>query len=222
MKNIPCITNYITNNNGNNVVSHFFSFLNYPSFCYSHKISLLKQEEKWTFLHGRRVDKWLLIEPAELPELEPVKVVWSHLDIIVHSTMLEEKLRVTPEGADVVWARGNPADQPFFAALLRRNIKSKDFEHNGVHRDDCELVLEVILILISPSIDVVGLDLELEGPVRFLLLIAELIKLGQLHDTGAANVICYAGQMFSNGVSCTDVVKFAQDGHPSVLEEVER
>lgn len=153
--------------------------------------------------------------------MEPVKVVGSHLDIVVQAAMLEEELRVTPEGADLVGARGDPADKVPFAALLRRSVEGEDFEHDGVHRDDGELVLEVILILISPSIDIVGLDLELEGPVRLFLLDAILIKLGQLHDTGGANVICYSGQVFSNGVSCTFVVEFTQDGHPSVLEEVE-
>ena len=69
--------------------------------CPIHNI-LFKQEEEGTPLHGCRVNKRGLIEPAELPELEPIKVVRSHLDIVVHSTMLEEELSVAPEGADVV------------------------------------------------------------------------------------------------------------------------
>ena len=109
-----------------------------------------------------------------------------------------------------------------FTALLGRGVKCEDFEHDGVHRDDGELVLEVVLILISPSVDVIGLDLELEGPVRLLLLDTILIELGQLHDTGAANVICNAGQVLSNGVSSALVVELTQDGHPTILEEVER
>lgn len=159
---------------------------------------------------------------SELPELEPVKVVGSHLDIVVHASMLEEELRVAPEGVDLVGARSDPANQVLFTALLRRSIEREDLEHDSVHRDNCKLVLEVVLILISPTVDIVGLDLKLEGPVRLLLLVAVLIKLGQLHDTGATNMICHTGQVFSNGLSSALVVELTQDGHPTVLEEVER
>ena len=119
--------------------------------------------------------------------------MWSHLDIVVHAAMLEEELRVTPEGADLVGARGDPADKVPFAALLRRSIEGEDFEHDGVHRDDGELVLEVILILISPSIDIIWFDINLVWPVRVFLLLSILIKLGDLHDGSGTDVISDSG-----------------------------
>ena len=38
------------------------------------------------------------MDVAEGPELKPVEVVGSDLDIIIHATVLEEEFLVTPEG----------------------------------------------------------------------------------------------------------------------------
>ena len=159
---------------------------------------------------------------AKGPELKPIEVVGSDLNIIIHTTMLEEEFLVAPEGGDGVRTGDDPANQLVFAAELGRLIKCKHLEHYCVHWNYSHLVLEVVLILISPTVDIIGLDLKLEGPVRLLLLVAVLIKLGQLHDTGATNMICHTGQVFSNGLSSALVVELTQDGHPTVLEEVER
>ena len=58
----------------------------------------MKQIIEWASDGGSRVRKLGRVEMAAVPELEPVEVVRSHLDIIIHSAMLEEKLLVAPEG----------------------------------------------------------------------------------------------------------------------------
>lgn len=69
-----------------------------------------------------------------------------------------------------------------WAVELGRAVVAEDSEHDRVLRDDLELLLEVILVLISPAIDIVGLNIDLEGPVGILFFVAKLIELGQLHD----------------------------------------
>ena len=49
-------------------------------------------------LHRSGVLERSLVDVAEGPELEPVKVVGSDLDVIVHATVLKEELLVAPEG----------------------------------------------------------------------------------------------------------------------------
>ena len=133
------------------------------------------------------------MDVAEGPELKPVEVVGSDLDIIIHATVLEEEFLVAPERRDGVGTRDDPADQLFFTAKLRRLVKSKHFEHYRVHWNYRHLVLEVVLILISPSIDIIWFDIDLVRPVGVLLLLSILIKLSYLHDGSGTDVISDSG-----------------------------
>ena len=81
--------------------------------------------------------------------------------------------------------------------------------------------MEVILELISPSIDIVGLDIDLERPMWMLLFVAKLIILSQFHYRHSTCVISYFRQMFSDGLSGTIIVHLLQDIAPSILEEIE-
>jgi len=105
--------------------------------------------------------------------------------------------------------------------MLRRAVVPENFVHHGVFRDDLELLMEVILILVSPSVDIVGLNIDLEGPVRVLFLLAELIEFSQLHDRHSTSVSRYLSQVFTNRLSCAVVVHLSEDIGPSVPEEVE-
>ena len=121
-------------------------------------------------MHRSGVLERSLMDVAEGPELKPVEVVWSDLNIIIHATMLEEEFLVAPEGGDGVRTGDDPANQLVFAAELRRLIKCKHLEHHCVHWNYRHLVLEVVLILISPSIHIIWFDIDLVWPVRVLLL----------------------------------------------------
>lgn len=96
--------------------------------------------------------------------------------------MLEEQLGVTPEAAQLVRPADNPAHRDLFAAKLGRLIEADDLEHDGVHWDGFDLVLEIVLVHIRPPINVVGLKLNLERPVGLLFLVAVLIVVSHVHD----------------------------------------
>lgn len=143
---------------------------------------VLPQEHERAPLHRRWVDQFRLREPSIIPELEPVKVVRAESDIVFVSVVLEEKHFVAPERGGRLRSRDYVADQSLFAAMLGRRVVAKDLKHYSVLWDDGELVEEVVLILVGPTVDVVRLDIDLERPVRFLLLFTVLVKLGDLHD----------------------------------------
>ena len=125
--------------------------------------------------------------------MKPVEVVGSDFDIIIHATVLEEEFLVAPEGRDGVGTRDDPADQLFFTTELRRCVICKHFKHYRVHWNYRHLVLEVVLILISPSIDIIWFDIDLVWPVRVFLLLSILIKLSYLHDGSGTDVISDGG-----------------------------
>ena len=104
---------------------------------------------------------------------------------------LEEELLVTPVGRDGVRPRHEPANQLFFTTALGGLIVSVHLKHNRVVGNDRQLVLEVVLVLISPSVDIIRLNLDLEGPVRLFLLVAILIVLGHLIDGRGTDVISH-------------------------------
>ena len=133
------------------------------------------------------------MDVSEGPELKPVEVVGSDFDIIIHATVLEEEFLVAPEGRDGVGTRDDPADQLFFTTELGRLVKCKHLEHYCVHWNYRHLVLEVVLILISPSIDIIWFDIYLVWPVRVFLLLSILIKLSYLHDGSGTDVISDSG-----------------------------
>ena len=96
--------------------------------------------------------------------------------------MLEEQLSVSPEGVNCVGAGNNPADQAILATELGCDVEAEDLEECSVGWEDRHLILHVILVRISPAIDIVWLDVYLIGPVGILLLIAVLVKEGHVHD----------------------------------------
>ena len=106
----------------------------------------------------------------------------SHPDVVVHASVLEEELSVSPEGAELVGAGHDPADELLLTTLLRRRVECEDLEQHRVHWDHLELITEVVLELVSPAVDIVGLKLQLEGPVGLMLLVAVLVEHADLHD----------------------------------------
>ena len=98
------------------------------------------------------------------------------------------------------------SNQSFLTALLGRDIESKNLEHNCVGWDDGELVLEVVLVLIGPTVNVVRLNLDLERPVGLSYFVTKLVELGKLHDGHGTWEVCNFSQMLTNGLSGTIVV----------------
>ena len=135
---------------------------------------------------------------------------------------LEEELLVTPVGRDGVRPRHEPANQLVFTTALGGLIVSVHLEHNRVVGNDRQLVLEVVLILISPSVDIIRLNVDLEGPVRLFLFVAILIVLGHLIDGRGTDVISHRGEVLSKGLFGALIVWRRDNGRPSVLKVVER
>ena len=190
----------------------------------SQKTSLLPQKHEWALLGGRRVSQWGLREFARVPELEPLEVVGAMSDIVLITVMLEEERLVTPERWGGLGARHEPADVALWAlvvAELGRAVVPVHSEHGGVLGHDLELLVEVILVLVSPPVDVIRLDIDLEGPVWVLLFLSKLIEFGKFHDRHGTSVVCDLGQVLSNGLTGAVVVHFFEDVRPAVPEEVE-
>ena len=102
----------------------------------SDKVCPFEQKEEWALLHRCGIHKISFGDGTKGPELEPVEVVRPHLDIIIHSAMLEEELLVTPEGRDGVRPGYDPAYQLIFATALRGLIECHYLEQDGVHRNN--------------------------------------------------------------------------------------
>ena len=148
----------------------------------SHESGLREQEEEGALDWSGWVDERSLVELAKGPELQQVEVVRADHNVVVESAVLEEESAIAPERADLVGARDDPADEIGLAAELRRFVEGENFEHHGVRRDDGDLVPEVVLVVVGPAVHVVGLELELDGPVRVCLPVTVLIVLGDFHD----------------------------------------
>ena len=106
--------------------------------------------------------KLSLSESTVVPELEPVEVPWAVLDVIIIPMVLEEEHLVTPEWAGSLRAGDKVTDESFFSTVLRGHIVSEDLKHYGVCRDKAKLIEEVVLVLVGPPVDVIGLNLNLE------------------------------------------------------------
>ena len=170
------------------------------------------------------ISEWRFCELASVPELEPLEVVRSVLDIIVVTMVLEEKLLVAPERWRGLGASHKPTDVAFRAlviTVLGRAIVAKDFEHSSVFGHNLELLLEVVLEMISPAIDIVRLYVDLEGPVRVLLLVSKLIVLGKLHNGHGTGMIGDLSQVLAYRLSSAVIIPLFQNIGPTVLKEVE-
>ena len=182
---------------------------------------LLVQEHEGALLKRSRLLERSLSEFTVIPELKPLKVVGSLLDIVLISVVLEEELLVTPQGRNGLRAGHEPADVSLFATDLRRLVVAEDPEHGSVGLYDLELLVEVVLVGIGPSVDVVWLNVDLEGPVVVDDLVAVLVELGKLHDGHGAWCVGHFGQVLADGLSSALVVHLLEDVGPPVAEEVE-
>ena len=194
------------------------------AFHSSQKASLFPQKHEWALLSRRRVSERRFSESASVPELEPLEVVGSHLDVVLVTMMLEEKLLVAPERWGGLRTGDEPADVAFWAfviTVLRWAVVAENSEHDGVFWHNLELVLEVVLESVGPAIDIIRLDIDLERPVRVLLLVAVLIELSQLHDGHGTGVIADLVQVLANGLPGAVVIHLLEDVGPTILEEVE-
>jgi hypothetical protein len=96
--------------------------------------------------------------------------------------VLEEKLLVTPQRSHGLGARHDPADQVVFTTELGRLVVGEDLEDGGVRLNLDELILEIVLVLVGPAIDIIRLKIDLEGPVGVLDFVTKLIELRELHQ----------------------------------------
>jgi len=155
----------------------------------SESVHLSPQEHEWALLHRGWQFELRLGKSTVIPELEPVEVVGAELDVILVPMVLEEEHFVTPEGGCCLRARHDVTKESFLTTVLRRRVVTKDLEHNSVGWNVGELVEEVVLIFVSPSINIIRLALELERPVRLLFLITVLVKLSKFHNRHGTSVV---------------------------------
>ena len=138
---------------------------------------------EWASDGGSRVHELSRMEVAPIPELKPVEVVGSLLDIVVHAAVLEEELSVAPPGVNSVGAGHDPADQFILTTELRRLVEGHKLEEHLVGFQSLfHLVLHVVLVFVFPVEHIVWLHVHLEGPVGFRLLVAILVVLCHIHN----------------------------------------
>ena len=143
------------------------------------------------------------------------------LDVVLVAVVLEVQLLVTPEGGGGLGAGDEPSHESFLGAVLGRRVISEDFEHDGVLGDERKLILEVVLVSIGPPVDIVGLNIDLEGPVRLVFLLSKLVELGQLHHGHGTSVVGNLSQVLANGLTGAVIIHLSENVGPTVLEEVE-
>ena len=151
--------------------------------------SFLIQKEEGAFLEGSGANETSLAVLAEAPVLQPVVVDGALLDVVLVAAVLEEKLLVTPERSDSVRASYDPTDQAVFATKLGRFVICKYLEHGGISLDHRQLVIEVVLVSISPAVDIIRLEIYHEWPVGLGDRVTLLVVLGELHERSGTDVV---------------------------------
>ena len=123
------------------------------------------------------------MEMAPIPELKPVKVVRSLLDIVVHAAVLEEELSVAPPRVNGFGAGHEPTNEDLLASKLRRLIEADQLEEHLVGFQSLgHLVLHVVLVFVLPTEHIIWLHIHLVWPVRLCHLVAILIELCHIHN----------------------------------------
>ena len=145
----------------------------------------------------------------------------THHDVLLVAAVLEEQLEVAPEGRCRLRTADNVPDQLVFTVVLRRALIPPNLEHSRVLWNDLQLLVKVVLVLVSPAINIVRLDFDLEGPVRVLLLLAILIELCKIHHRIRSNVVGCRSKKLTLGLSGAVIVHLSDNVGPSILEEVE-
>ena len=144
------------------------------------EVRLFEKPEEWALDAWSGVNLRSLVEFTFRPELEPVEVVGSCLDIVLHPVVLKVEFVVAPERGDLVGTRHEPPHEVLFTAKLGSLVEAEDLKHDCVHGDNSQLVPKVVLILVCPSVDIVRLNINLVGPVRVRLLVSVLVEASQL------------------------------------------
>ena len=191
----------------------------------SQEAGLFKQENEWAFLSGCGILKRRLRVETAVPELKPLVVVGAVEQVVLVAMLLEEKLLVSPSRWGGLRARHQPANKLLRASELVVKlwwaVVGDHLPHGGVRWNNLKLVLEVILVLVGPAVDVVGLDLDHEWPVRVLLRLTILIEFSHLHEGPSSDKVGSFGQLLSEGLASALVVHLLDNVALSVLEEVE-
>jgi len=160
-------------------------------------------------------------ELTAFPVLEPLGVVGTIRKVVLVTVLLEEQLLVTPERGDSLGAGDNPTDEVVLAAKLGRLVVGLNLEDGSVGVELRKLILEVILVLIGPSIDIIRLKLNHERPVGLVLLLAVLIEKRELHEGRGTDVVGGISEPFTVSLAEALILRLTKDVAPSVLEEVE-
>ena len=191
----------------------------------SQEAGLFKQEHEWAFLSRCWVLKRRLRIETAIPELKPLVVVWAVEQVVLVAMLLEEKPLVSPSRWGGLRARHDPANKLLWAfeqcVKLWWAVPGENLPHGGIRRNNLKLILEIILVLVGPAVDVVGLDLNHERPVRVLLSLAKLIVLRHLHEGISSDKVGSFSQLLSEGLAHALVVHLSDNVALSVLKEVE-
>ena len=124
---------------------------------------------------------------------------------------LEEKLLVSPTRGLHVRAEHNPTDLAVFATKLGRLIVGEDLEKASAGLNDRELFVEIVLVSISPAVNIIRLEVNHEGPVRLLDFVAILGILRHLHKRHGANMVGAVGEALGVSGSGTLVLRLCKN-----------
>ena len=78
------------------------------------------------------------------------------------------------------------------------------------------------MIFIGPSVSIIGLNINLEGPVRLQGSLSELVILGKLHEGNGTDVVAGLSNALANGMVMALIVHLSQNIGPAMFEEVKR
>ena len=134
--------------------------------------------------------------------------------------MLEEELLVSPERGGKFRVSHEPAHEDLIFVV--RRVVAPNLEEDGPLWNQGQLRSKVVLVGVSPAVDIVGFEIDEKGPVRVLLFLASFIVQRHLHNRVDTDVIGGFSDLPGNGSTVALVSWLVQQGRKSVLEVVER
>lgn len=187
----------------------------------SREAGLFEKEEEGALLKRCRAFEGAGGVLTVFPALEPFGVLRAELNVVLVAVRLEEKLLVAPERGNSLRARHDVTNELFFATKLRRLVIGHNLEKSNVRLENLQLVVEIVLVGISPAIDIIRLELNHEWPVRLRLSVAVLVVQSQVHKGVSTDVVSGIGEPLGISLTSASVLWRSENIGPTVFEVVE-
>ena len=157
----------------------------------SRSIVHAEEESEGALLLGRRINQFCLAHLTKSPGLNIVLPPGEKFKVVINTLVLEEKRLIAPERESNRACHHDASDEVAARAgkLMNWVGVGEYFEEDGTGAERRKLVREVFLPRIGPAVDVVGLELEDEGPAGLLFNRAILLVLRPIQHAHCTNVI---------------------------------